>query len=64
MWLKDFLPVSLNGRARVMTFGYDSCLTEASTSTAGMVDYVRDFIQQLKTARRSVGWTCDSSQGS
>ncbi|TGZ80708.1 hypothetical protein EX30DRAFT_49466 [Ascodesmis nigricans] len=53
MWLKDFLPDDLKRRARIMTFGYNTSLTTPSMTTAGMVDFVLDLIQQLKAARQS-----------
>lgn len=61
MWLKDFLPDDLKRRARIMTFGYNTSLTTPSMTTAGMVDFVLDLIQQLKAARQSVCWANASS---
>lgn len=54
MWLQDFLPGDLDGQARVLVYGYDSNLQGNSRSTAGMLDFVRNLIQEIEVARRPV----------
>jgi hypothetical protein len=51
MWLKDFLPKDI-GNIRIMTYGYDSSLIGPETN-ARLIDYRRNFIQQLKNSRSS-----------
>lgn len=49
MWLCDFLPERFP-RTRIMTYGYDSSLSQPSGYT--FLDYVRDFEQCIMNARR------------
>ncbi|KAF8242573.1 hypothetical protein K440DRAFT_481581, partial [Wilcoxina mikolae CBS 423.85] len=51
MWLKDFLPKDLKN-IRIMTYGYDSRLAGAKTNSR-LIDYRRNFLQQLENARSS-----------
>ncbi|KAF8540115.1 hypothetical protein BDD12DRAFT_777518, partial [Trichophaea hybrida] len=50
MWLKDFLPKDIKN-IRVMTYGYDSSLVGLGRSDMRLVDYRRNFIQQLENSR-------------
>lgn len=52
MWLRDILPEDVKGSVRAMTFGYPISLD--ATSETGIYDFVRDFLEQIKTARKSV----------
>ncbi|KAF8533057.1 hypothetical protein BDD12DRAFT_763168, partial [Trichophaea hybrida] len=52
MWLKDFLPQDIPN-IRVMVYGYDSNLTGVSTDNTRLMDYRRNFIQQLQNSRSS-----------
>jgi hypothetical protein len=57
MWLKDFLPMDIKN-IRIMTYGYDSSLIEFERNDMRLVDYKRNFIQQLENSRRMVMvWT-------
>jgi hypothetical protein len=51
MWLQDFLPEDFPN-IRIMYFGYDSRI-EAKRETSRMIDYGRNFIQQLHNVRSS-----------
>ncbi|KAF8535735.1 hypothetical protein BDD12DRAFT_326423 [Trichophaea hybrida] len=53
MWLKDFLPKDIKN-VRVMTYGYDSSLVGVGRGNTRLVDYRRNFIQQLENARSTV----------
>jgi len=61
MWLTDFLPQDV-AHIRIMTYGYDSRLFTHDTSHAGLLDYTRDFIQQLENSRTSAAKVCTSDQ--
>lgn len=50
MWLKDFLPKDVNS-VRIMTYGYDSSLVGLDRSDKRLVDYRRNFIQNLENSR-------------
>jgi len=50
MWLKDFLPEDVKN-VRIMTYGYDSSLVRGVKSETRLVDYRRNFIQQLENSR-------------
>lgn len=53
MWLKDFLPNNI-GNIRIMSYGYDTSLDNASIAdNSSMLDYRRGLVQQLRDARRS-----------
>ncbi|KAF8539938.1 hypothetical protein BDD12DRAFT_980660 [Trichophaea hybrida] len=53
MWLKDFLPQDIKN-VRIMTYGYDSSLVGSGRGDTRLVDYRRNFIQQLENARSMV----------
>jgi hypothetical protein len=53
MWLKDFLPEDVKN-IRVMIYGYDSSLTGPARSDTRLLDYRRNFVQQLQNSRSSV----------
>lgn len=55
MWLHDFLPKDLGGRVRIMTYGYDSDLQGTSASYGGILDFIRNLVQEVDSARREVG---------
>ncbi|KAF8536358.1 hypothetical protein BDD12DRAFT_290351 [Trichophaea hybrida] len=50
MWLKDFLPEDVK-YVRIMTYGYDSSIVGGEKSDSRLVDYRRNFIQQLENSR-------------
>jgi len=52
MWLKDFLSKDVKN-IRIMTYGYDSSLVRPETN-GRLIDYRRNFIQQLENSRSSV----------
>lgn len=51
MWLRDFLPVDIPN-ARILTHGYDSAVL-ASSCTASIDDYAKDFLGALRTWRKT-----------
>jgi hypothetical protein len=51
MWLKDFLPADVKD-VRIMTYGYDSNFIRREQGRMRLVDYRRNFIQQLENSRR------------
>jgi hypothetical protein len=50
MWLKDFLPKDVKN-VRIMTYGYNSSLVGSDISDMRLVDYRRNFIEQLENSR-------------
>lgn len=54
MWLQDFLPNEKYCKnARILTYGYNTRLIGNDTVEDTILDYARDFIQQLANARES-----------
>jgi hypothetical protein len=49
-WLKDFLPRDVKN-VRIMTYGYDSGLVGSGKCDMRLIDYRRNFIQQLENSR-------------
>lgn len=49
MWLRDFLPQHIPS-ARILTYGYDSTLVK-KTSTASILEFSRNLLEALNTAR-------------
>jgi len=52
MWLKDFLPNDVKN-VRIMTYGYDSSLIQGANNDTRLLDYKRNFIEQLENSRSS-----------
>lgn len=53
MWLQDLLPKEADCKhVRILTYGYNTKLVGEDTDDR-FLDYRRDFIQQLETARGS-----------
>jgi hypothetical protein len=50
LWLQDFLPNDVKN-IRIMIYGYDSNLAGGEKSDMRLVDYRRNFIQQLENSR-------------
>jgi len=50
MWLQDFLPEDVKN-VRIMIYGYDSSLTGPARKDLRLLDYRRNFIQQLDYSR-------------
>ncbi|KAI5793152.1 hypothetical protein EDC01DRAFT_630151 [Geopyxis carbonaria] len=46
MWLRDFLPAEMP-LAKIMTYGYNSVLTSATTKKAEVTDFARDLLERL-----------------
>lgn len=54
MWLHDFLPNERDFKHfRILTYGYNTKLVGHDTVDDTLLDYGRDFIQQLENARES-----------
>lgn len=52
MWLHDFLPNDVKN-IRILTYGYNTKLIGESTTGETLLDYRRNFIQQLENSRQS-----------
>jgi len=51
MWLQDFLPKDFKN-VRIMAYGYNSSIIGPERSETRMIDYRRNFIEQLETSRK------------
>lgn len=50
MWLRDFLPEDFP-KCRILTYGYNWKLTGRSRGLHGLIDYERDFLEEIKHVR-------------
>lgn len=60
MWLHDFLPKDLEGKVRIMVYGYDTRLRGDSDSKESMLDIVQMLVRDIDQARKKVNpgpWT-------
>lgn len=54
MWLQDSLPHDLNHQVRIITYGYNTTLSEATGRADSLEELVEEFARVLLNARSKV----------